>query len=542
MLQKEHFYYNHNMSQIILFYAIVIFSCIVTNKFSNKLGMPTLVFFMFLGILFGCDGLLKISFDDYELTSKLCSIGLLFIIFYGGFCTKKPDNKVIASQAILLSSLGTIFTAGLVFLFCNYILKIPTIESFLIGAVISSTDAASVFSILKSKRLNLKYSTAPILEMESGSNDPFAYILTILGITLLNNGQITDLTPLLIKQILFGLFFGILIANFGSFILQKTRLIQGGSDTIFIVALALFAFAIPDLLGGNGYLSVYLAGIFLGNTKIQNKINLVHFFDGITALFQVLIFFLIGFLSTPHKIPQIILPAVLIMLFLTFIARPIAISMIMLPYKAKLSQISFISSAGLRGAASIVFAIFVVAQNVAFKYDLFHIVFVVVLLSIIFQGTLLPYFANKFNMIDRYSDIRKTFNDFQQESAITLNKLFLKDGHPWINNKVKNVTLSDNSLILFIKRNDEKIIPCGETEFFKDDEILIGTTVTSTADEVNLCETIIDKNHEWLDKKINEIDCGCNFLIALIKRNGKYFVPNGDSVILLGDTLTFYEN
>ena len=172
------------MSVLILFCAIVILSCIVTNKFSNKLGIPALIFFMFLGVLFGSDGLLKISFDDYDLTSKLCSIGLMFIIFYGGFCTKKPENK-ITLQAALLSSLGTIITAFLCGAFCFYVLKIPFAESFLIGAVISSTDAASVFSILRSKRLNLKYNTAPLLEMESGSNDPFAYILTLLGIVLL---------------------------------------------------------------------------------------------------------------------------------------------------------------------------------------------------------------------------------------------------------------------------------------------------------------------------------------------------------------------
>ena len=530
------------MSQIILFCAIVIFSCIITNKFSNKLGMPTLVFFMFLGVLFGCDGVLKISFDDYDLTSKLCSIGLLFIIFYGGFCTKKPENKTIAIQAILLSSLGTILTAGFVFLFCNFILKIPTIESFLIGTVISSTDAASVFSILKSKRLNLKYSTAPILEMESGSNDPFAYILTILGIALLTGGSAVELTPLLFKQVLFGVFFGAAVAYFGIWVLNKTKLIQSGTDTIFIVALALFSFAIPDLLQGNGFLSVYISGIILGNSEIKNKISLIHFFDGITALFQVLIFFLIGFLSTPSKIPQVIAPALLIMVFLTFVARPIAIAGIMLPFKAKLNQISFISSAGLRGAASIVFAILVVAQSVEFKYDLFHIVFVVVLLSIIFQGTLLPYFARKTNMIDRYSDVRKTFNDFQQESAINLNKIKIKNSHPWLNCKVKDVTLSDNSLILFIKRDGEKIVPCGETEFFENDEILIGTTVIDSKDEIDLCETIIDKDHEWLDKKISEIDCGCNFLIALIKRSEEYFVPNGESKILLNDTLIFYES
>ncbi|MBQ9150430.1 potassium/proton antiporter [bacterium] len=529
------------MSQIILFSAIVILACIVTNKFSSKLGMPTLVFFMFLGVLFGCDGIFKISFDDYDLTSKLCSIGLLFIIFYGGFCTRKPDNKIVATQAILLSSFGTILTAFLTYVFCFWVLKIPQIESFIIGAVISSTDAASVFSILRSKRLNLKYSTAPILEMESGSNDPFAYILTILGITLLNGGNAIELMPLLIKQILFGIFFGVIIALIGILIFKKTKLIQEGTDTLFIVALALASFAIPDLLQGNGFLSVYITGIILGNSEFRGKINLIHFFDGITALFQVVIFFLIGFLSHPNKIPQVIIPALLVTVFLTFIARPLAISAIMLPFKAKINQIFYISAAGLRGAASIAFAILVVAQGIEFKYDLFHIVFVVALLSVTFQGALLPYLAKKSDMIDRYSDVRKTFNDFQQESAITLNKILIKDSHPWQNQKVKDLTLSDNALILFIKRNGEKIIPNGETEILKDDKILIGTTVVNSNDEISLCETTIDKNHEWLDKELNEIKCDNGFLIALIKRNEDYFVPNGDTKILLNDTLIFYE-
>ena len=530
------------MSLIILFCAVVIFSCIVTNKFSSKLGMPALVFFMFLGVLFGSDGILKISFDDYDLTSKLCSIGLLFIIFYGGFCTRTPENRKISLQATLLSSIGTILTAFFVFLFCNLALKIPFAESFLIGAVISSTDAASVFSILRSKRLNLKYNTAPLLEMESGSNDPFAYILTLLGIVLLQGGNTVELVPLLFKQIIFGILFGALIALAGILIFKKTKLIQEGSDTIFVVALALASFAIPDLIGGNGFLSVYITGIILGNSEIRGKINLIHFFDGITALFQVVIFFLIGFLSHPHKIPEILLPALFIMLFLTFVARPLAISMVMLPFKAKLNQIFFISAAGLRGAASIVFAILVVSQNSEFMHDLFHIVFVIALLSVTFQGALLPFLAEKSNMIDRYTDVRKTFNDFQQESAITLNKLFIKNSHPWINSKVKDVTLSDNSLILFIKRNNEKIVPNGETEIKENDEILIGTTVINANEEVNLCETSIDKNHEWRDKKLKDINCGNGFLITLIKRNQEYFVPNGETQILLNDTLIFQQS
>ena len=416
------------MSAIILFCAIVILSCIVTNKFSNKLGIPSLVFFMFLGVLFGSDGILKLSFEDYDLTAKLCSIGLLFIIFYGGFCTKKPDDNKVTMQAALLSSVGTILTAALTAVFCHFALKLPAAESFLIGAIISSTDAASVFSILRSKRLNLKYNTAPLLEMESGSNDPFAYLLTMLGIILMKGGSLLSLTSLLFKQIFFGILFGVLIAYATIYIFKKTKLLSEGTDTIFMVAVALVSFSLPDLLGGNGYLSVYLTGIILGNSPIKNKINLIYFFDGITALSQVIIFFLIGFLSFPHKIPEILMPAILITVFLSFIARPLAVSAVMLPFKAKWNQISFISWAGLRGAASIVFAIMVVAESTAMKHDIFHIVFVVALLSVTIQGSLLPVIAKRDDMIDKFSDVRKTFNDYQQESAIALNKLTIKLG------------------------------------------------------------------------------------------------------------------
>ena len=528
------------MSVLILFSAIVIFSCIITNKFSSKLGMPSLLFFMFLGVLFGSDGILKISFDDYDLTAKLCSIGLLFIIFYGGFCTKKIDDKKVNAQAILLSSLGTVLTAGFCALFCYYALSLSFVESFLIGAVISSTDAASVFSILRSRRLNLKYNTASLLEMESGSNDPFAYILTILGITMLKGSNTIETLPLLFNQIFFGVFLGVVIAYIALFLLKKTRLLTEGTDTLFIVAVALLSYSITDLVQGNGYLSVYITGLILGNSEIKNKLNLMHFFDGVTALFQVIIFFLIGFLSFTHKIPEILLPAILITIFLTFVARPLAVLITFAPFKIKWNQIIFISSAGLRGAASIVFAILVVSQNANLACDLFHIVFVVALLSVALQGSFLPLIAKKVDMIDRFSDVRKTFNDFQQESAIALNKVVVQNAHPWIGQTLKDIRFNGKALILMIKRNDEKIVPRGNTQILENDEVLIGSTYTETDETINLCETYIDDKHEWLNLKLKDINLPQSQLIALIKRDDKYFVPNGATKIKLNDTIVFY--
>lgn len=528
------------MSALILFCGIVILACIVTNKFSSKLGMPALLFFMFLGVLFGSDGVLKISFDDYDLTSKLCSLGLIFIIFYGGFCTKKLEGVKVNAQAILLSSLGTVLTALFTAAFCFYGLKISFAESFLIGAIISSTDAASVFSILRSRRLNLKYNTAPMLEMESGSNDPFAYMLTILGITLLKGGSASELTPLLFSQLGFGILFGVLIAVISIFIFKRTKLLTEGTDVLFVIAVALLSFSIPDLIGGNGFLSVYLTGIILGNSDIKNKINLIYFFDGLTALSQVLIFFLIGFLSFPHKIPEILLPALLVTAFLTFIARPLAVAAVLLPFKAKMNQIAFVSAAGLRGAASIVFAIMVVAESELLRYDLFHIVFVVALLSVSFQGTILPFLAKKWSMIDKFADVRKTFNDYQQESAISLNTISVTDSHPWNGTMLKDISLNNKALILQITRDGEKIIPKGETQLLAGDSVLIGTTVEQAQSDIRLCETFIDDTHEWKDKKIAFLNCPENLLIALVKRDGTSFVPNGKTTLKIGDTVVFY--
>lgn len=528
------------MSAIILFCAIVIFSCIITNKFSSKLGMPALLVFMLLGMLFGSDGIFKLSFNDYNLTYKLCSIALLLIIFYGGFCTKKPKDKKVTVISALLSSVGTVLTALLTFLFCYLLLKIPPIESFLIGAVLSSTDAASVFSILRSKKLNLKYHTASLLEIESGSNDPFAYMLAILGIFLLKNNGINNVFSMFFSQLLYGIIFGVIIALFGIFIFKKTRLIHEGYDTLFVFALALSSYAIPDIVGGNGYLSVYITGIILGNSEIKNKVNLVYFFDGMTQLCQILIFFMLGFLSTPHKFFEIIIPTAGIFIFLSFIARPLSTITIMLPFKAKINQILFVSMAGLRGAASIVFAIMVVANDSLLKYDMFHIVFFISFFSVALQGSLLPYFSRKLNMIDKYNDVLKTFNDYQKESAITLSRTCITKCHPWENKQLKDIKLENNTLILLIERDNTQIAPNGDTVILRNDCVLIGTSVIHSTSDIKLREMEINKTHEWENKKIKEIEFQPGFLIALIKRNSSHFVPNGESKILNGDTIVFY--
>ena len=228
------------MTIILLLVAVVLLLCVLAEKFSGKFGMPALILFMFIGMVFGSDGLLKIPFDNYNLAEEICSIALIFIMFYGGFNLKWKTAKPVAAKAILLSTVGVVITTFVTAAFVRLILHYSLVESFLIGAVLGSTDAASVFSILRKKKLNLKDGTASLLEMESGSNDPMSYMLTFIGIGLMmNTGETNNILSQIVLQLVFGIVIGIIFAIISIFLLQKYHLISEGLDTIFIIATVL---------------------------------------------------------------------------------------------------------------------------------------------------------------------------------------------------------------------------------------------------------------------------------------------------------------
>jgi len=529
------------MSEILLICSIIMLSCVFVNVVSRKYGMPSLLLFMGLGMLFGSDGLFKIHFDNYHILQQLSTIALVFIIFYGGFSTKWSTAKPVVKQATLLSTLGVIITALATCAFCHYVLKMGFAESFAIGAVISSTDAASVFSILRSKKLNLKDGTAPLLELESGSNDPFSYMLTVIGIALLTGESINYVPILFIKQIVFGIGFGAIIALIGVWLMKQSKIVSEGMHSIFITAIVVLAFALPDILQGNGLLSVYVAGIILGNAKIKNTNVMVHFFDGVTSLAQIWIFFLLGLTSFPHKMPEILLPAVLIALFLTFVARPIAVFGLLLPFRASLNQCLLVSWAGLRGAASIVFAVLVVANVSSMpKYELFHIVFLIALLSVSIQGTLLPFVAKITKMIDDNSDVRKTFNDYQEEAKVSLVQIDINENHLWNDKTLKDIALPQDTLILMIKRNGEKFVPKGNSKIKTNDSLILSAPSYKSEEKANLEEVNITRNHQWNGKLISELDLPSQTLIALLARNGKTIVPRGQTKLLEDDVVVLF--
>lgn len=524
----------------IILIATVIFLCILADKFSGKFGMPALLLFMFIGMLFGSDGILKIPFDDFEVAEHICSLALLFIMFYGGFNTKWKLAKSVALKSVMLSTVGVAITASITAFLCRIFLHFTIAESFLIGAVLSSTDAASVFSILRKKKLNLKDGTASLLEIESGSNDPMSYMLTSIGIGLVGVGGNENIAFHIFSQLVFGTIIGIVFALVSVWLLTKTSLIPEGLDTIFMISVVLLCFGLAEVLDGNQYLSVYLMGIIVGNSKIKNKNIMIPFFDGITVLAQILLFFLLGLLSFPHKIPAIILPSLAIAVFLTLIARPIAVFGILLPFRCSARQCMLVSWAGLRGAASIVFAIMVVASGASISHDLFHIVFLVALFSVSIQGTLLPFIAKKTNMVDEADDVRKTFNDYQEESAITMMRMYIPKGHNWINKMIKDVSMPTGSLALMIKRDDETLIPKGDSKILEGDDVILSVPAYEPSENEDLEEIVIDKGHEWCNKPIAELNLSDDELIAMIIRGDENLIPDGKTVICENDIVVAY--
>lgn len=535
------------MAGILFFVSVIIILCIILNKASSKVGMPMLLAFILLGMIFGSDGLFKIKFEDYKSAESICSIALIFIIFYGGFGTNLNAAKPVAVKAVLLSTLGVVLTAVFTGLFCFFVLKFEILQSFLVGAVISSTDAASVFSILRSKKLNLKYNSASLLEVESGSNDPFSYMLTIIVLSLMQgNASIGKMSYMLFAQIVFGLAIGYGIGYGAYYILNKFKFSSAGFDSLFVLAVAICSYAIPTLIGGNGYLSAYVAGLFLGNKKFQQKSNLVNFFDGITGLMQMLIFFLLGLLASPSAMVHFILPSLAIALFITFVARPVTIFAILSPMKCPINQQILVSFTGLRGAASIVFAIMAITnKGYVSDFGLFHIVFCIVLFSITLQGSLIPLVSRKLKMIDNNANVLKTFTDYPEEVPVQFIKLNVTENHTWVDRTIKEVVLPPETILVLILRDGKRIVPRGNTEIKANDEIVLCAQAFNSKNESNeakneieLVEIELEENHKWIGKKLSEIASDLQkSLIVLIKRNGKLVIPDGRTILAKNDIL-----
>ncbi len=473
------------MLELMIICGLVLLICITSSKVLYKFGVPMLLIFIILGMLFGSDGVVGIYFDNYELTRELCSFGLVFIMFYGGFGTNWKEAKPVARESILMSTFGVIITSGLTGLFCYFVLKTSLLEGLLIGSIVGSTDAASVFSILRSQKLNLKGEIASILEVESGSNDPVAYMLTLIVLTLMNNGGISSIVPIVIGQIIFGILIGVILSKLTVYIMRNANFEVDGFYTIFITAIAILSYALSEWVGGNGYLSVYIAGIVIGNSKIPHKRSLVHFFDGVSWIMQIMLFFVLGLLAFPSELPSVIGSSILISIFMIIIARPIATFSILSWFKIPFKQQLFVSWVGLRGAASIVFAIYAITSGIPLENDIFHIIFFIALLSVAIQGTLIPKVARKLDLVDDTKTVLKTFTDYQEDRSTTLIEYNVDSNNTWKEKTIMEANIPEEILIVMIKRDSEIIVPKGST-LIKQGDILVLSG--------NNIEYLLDKN------------------------------------------------
>lgn len=559
---------------LLLLLGVVVALCIFINRITDKLKVPSLLLFIGLGMVFGVLLRPQIgNFTDYNFGNIVCSVCLVFVIFYGGFGTNYKAAKPVAPQALLLSFAGTALTAGIIGVFVYYVFRllpffgggIGWAESMLIGSVICSTDAASVFNILRSRRLNLKYGTSSMLEMESGSNDPMSYMLTVVFTAVIaaqygisgNSMSAGEIVGMLFSQVGFGALFGVGFGFAGVYLMRKFSGDGGQRGAIFIFALALITYALPTLLGeitgvawlaGNGYLGVYICGIMLGNARIPQKRDCVRFFDALTGVAQMIIFFLLGFLATPEWLirPQVLVPAVLIFLFLTIVARPVAVAGLLAPFRAKWNQIGVVSWAGLRGVASIVFAIYAISSLPAAEgasaesmlpYELFSIVFVIVIISILVQGTLLPLMSKKLNMLGDTDDVLRTFNDYTEESDVSFVKVVVGENHPWAGKKLRQCVMPREFLVVLLLRGEEVIVPNGNTLVNAGDVLVTAAPEFENREDFGMFEEFIGKNHAWTGKKVRELELEPGTLIAMIKRGGGTVIPYGATEIAEGDSL-----
>ena len=468
---------------ILLVGSILLFVSIAVSKTSARFGVPTLLLFLFVGMLFGSDGL-GIQFNDMKDAQFVGMIALCIILFSGGMDTKFQEIKPVLAPGLVLSTVGVLLTAIFTGLFIWWLsgmewsnIYFAFLPSLLLASTMSSTDSASVFAILRQQKMNLKHNLRPMLELESGSNDPMAYMLTIVLIQFISN-EVNGAGAIIIsflQQFVFGALIGYGTGKFAVYIINKLNLDNKALYPIFMLAVVFFTFSVCDLFKGNGYLAVYISGMMIGNSKIANRKEISTFFDGLTWLFQIIMFILLGLLVNPREMFDVALVAILVAAFMILIGRPLSVAISLLPFRKITARSKlYISWVGLRGAVPIIFATYPVVADVEGADQIFNIVFFITILSLTLQGTTLPFFARKLGLS---APLEKTGNDFGVElpdeidtdlTDLTVSSAMLADG-----DTLKEVELPEGALVMIVKRGTEFLVPNGSLHLQVGDKLLL---------------------------------------------------------------------
>ena len=516
----------------LLLITVVLLLAIIATKISNRSGLPALLLFLAMGVIFSALGY---DFNNFKVAENIATLSLMIIIFYGGFGTNWTMGRSTARESISLASLGVFATAILTGLFCHYILKIDFLESMLLGSVVASTDYAAVSNILVSKNLNLKYSTAPLLEIESGSNDPTAYTMTMVFLSLLS-GYSVSVPLIILQQVALGVIGGFLLGFIFIKLIEILSLDEDGLFSVFIATMMIGTYALTSLVGGNGFLALYILGIYIGNHEFRRKRDVVFFYDGLSTIFQIAMFFLLGLLSDINLIIKALPIGFVIAIFMLLVARPLTVFGLMAPFKMKKNQLTLISLAGLRGAAAIAFAIMVVNRDINLSIDIFHIVFVICIFSLLIQGTALPFATKKLDMYDPDDTVLRTFNYYSDKTDLEFIKTHVTKTSPWVNKKISDIEIAFNIIIAKIEREGKSIVPRGNTYLRDGDVIVLGGEGYFDSTGEDLLEIKISETHKWANKRVRDIHIGKNELIIMVQTpSGEIIVPRGNTILKPGD-------
>jgi potassium/hydrogen antiporter len=484
-----------SFEKILLTSSILLFISIVASKTSGRMGIPVLILFLGIGMLVGSDALNLIYFDDPSASQSLGAISLVFILFSGGLDTQWESIKPIVWRGISLATLGVLLTALLLGVFVSFIADFTLLEGLLLGAVVSSTDAAAVFSILRSKSIGLKRNLRPTLELESGSNDPMAYFLTISLTALLTDPQTSfaGLIPSFFIQMIAGGAGGYLMGKAMVYVLNHIHLQYEGLYSVLLLSMVVFTYSGINYVNGNGFLAVYIAGVIMGNSRFIHKKSLLRFYDGISWLMQILMFITLGLLVFPKQIIPVIGVGLLISLFLIFVARPVGVFISLAFFKMSLREKLFISWVGLRGAVPIVFATYPLIAGVAKSDMIFNIVFFIVLTSVSLQGTTLTLVANWLHLsvperLRKKSLLELELTDNHRNQLI---ELTIPPQSKAVGKTIVDIGFPKASLIVMIKRNDSYITPDGTTQIKAGDDLLI---MANTETEIEKIQEVLDIN------------------------------------------------
>lgn len=467
---------NLTIENIVLVGSILLFISIIVGKTSYKFGVPTLLLFLVIGMLAGSDGIGGIKFDDPKLAQFIGIVSLNFILFSGGLDTNWNTVKPILKEGIVLSTIGVLLTAVTIGTFVFYITNFTIYESMLLGSIVSSTDAAAVFSILRSKNLALKNNLRPTLELESGSNDPMAYVLTLAFLTLVINQDqsIFSIIPMFIQQMAFGAIAGFGFGKLSKYIINKIKLDFEGLYPVLVIALMFITFSATDFVGGNGFLAIYICAVYLGNQDLIHKKTILKMYDGLAWLMQIVLFLTLGLLVFPSKIVPVFGIGILISLFLILVARPVSVFLSLLFFKMKFRRRFYISWVGLRGAVPIVFATYPLLAGIDKADMMFNIVFFISVSSVLIQGTTLSVMAKWLNVALPNEEKKLSATDLLMEDnpKALIKEISVTANCYAVNKKIVDLGFPKHAIIAMIRRDNKYVTPNGST-VIEDKDILV---------------------------------------------------------------------